>query len=502
MNMADGKTDGSVGSRAVVIGSGFGGLAAAIRLAARGWRVCVLERDAQPGGRARVFHQDGFTFDAGPTLVTAPFLFEELWTLAGRRMSDEIDLRAVNPFFRIRFADGSSFEYTGDEARMRAEVARLSPEDVPGYQRFLEMSAQIYALGFERLADVPFGSWRDMARIVPDLLRLEGLASVHAMVAQFVRDERLRQVLSFHPLLLGGNPFNTSAIYNLIPHLERKWGVHYPIGGIGALVRGLVGLIEGLGGRLRCGATVEEIVVSDGRVSGVRLAGGEVVPADIVVSDADAAWTYRQLVPARCRHRWTDTRLDAARYSMGLFIWYFGTSRTYPGVDQHTILLGPRYEGLLEDIFERRVLSEDFSLYLHRPTATDPGLAPPGCDSFYVLSPVPHLDAGIDWAARAGRYRARIERHLERSLLPGLSQAVVTSRVMTPRHFRDELLSERGAAFSLEPVLAQSAYFRPHNESEEVKGLYLVGAGTHPGAGVPGVLSSARILDRIVPDAA
>jgi phytoene desaturase len=489
-------------SRAIVIGSGFGGLAAAIRLAARGWQVCILERHDRPGGRARAFEQDGFTFDSGPTVITAPFLFEELWKLAGRRMKDDLDLRAVTPFFRIRFSDGHLFDYTGDPAKMRAEVARLAPDDVDGYERYLAMSAEIFSIGFEKLADVPFSSWKDMARIMPEMVRLGSFRSVYDLAASFVRDERLRQVLSFHPLLLGGNPFTTTSIYSLIPHLERKWGVHYPMGGTGVLVRGLVNLLEGMGGSIRYGATVAEILTEGGQVTGVRLEGGERIPANIVVSDADSAFTYRHLLPARTRHRWSDSRLENARYSMSLFIWYFGTRRTYPDVAQHTIMLGPRYRELLTDIFERHVLPDDFSLYLHRPTATDPSLAPAGCDSFYVLSPVPNLAANVDWGAQAEPYRAKISRHLAATLLPGLSDSVVTSRLVTPQHFHDDLLSERGAGFGLEPVLTQSAYFRPHNQSEEVAGLYLVGAGTHPGAGVPGVLSSARVLDRIVPDAA
>jgi phytoene desaturase len=341
-----------------------------------------------------------------------------------------------------------------------------------------------------------------MVRILPDMLRLQGLRSVYDHVAGYVRNERLRQVLSFHSLLLGGNPFATTAIYSLIPHLERKWGVHYPVGGTGALVRGLVDLVTGLGGTLRCGATVEEILVEGRHVTGVRLAGGERIPADIVVSNADSAFTYRRLLPERLRRRWTNRRLDEARYSMSLFVWYFGTGKQYPALDQHTILLGPRYQALLAEIFAHKTLPQDFSLYLHRPTATDPSLAPAGCDAFYVLSPVPHLAADIDWATRAEGYRARIARHLEATVLPGLTQHTVTSRLMTPQHFHAQLLSERGAGFGLEPLLAQSAYFRPHNRSEEVEGLFLVGAGTHPGAGVPGVLSSARVLDKLVPDAA
>lgn len=488
--------------RAIVIGSGFGGLAAAVRLAAKGWKVTVLERHDQPGGRARVFRENGFVFDAGPTVITAPFLFEELWQLCGKRMSDEIDLRPVDPFYRIRFNDGAVFDYTGDPARMRAQIAALSPRDVEGYERFVAMSEDIFRVGFERLAHVPFGSWTSMAKIVPEMVRLESYRTVYGLVSKFIENEKLRQVLSFHPLLVGGNPFTTTSIYSLIPYLERKWGVHFPMGGTGALVRGLVGLIEGKGGTIRYGTTVEEILVEGDRVQGVRLEGGEVLPAEIVVSNADSAYTYRRLLPEQHRRRWTDRKLERARYSMSLFVWYFGTDRKYEDVAHHTILLGPRYRELLDDIFHKHRLAEDFSLYLHRPTATDPALAPPGCDGFYVLSPVPHLDANVDWSKQAEPYRASIAKALESSVLPGLSKHLVASRWMTPVHFRDELLSERGAAFGLEPVLTQSAWFRPHNASEEVKGLFLVGAGTHPGAGVPGVLSSARVLDGLITDAA
>ena len=487
--------------RAVVIGSGFGGLAAAIRLGARGYHVTVLEKLDAPGGRASVFRQDGFVFDAGPTIVTAPFLFEELWTLCGRRMSDDIDLRPVDPFYRIRFQDGSVFNYTGDADAMRAEVARMSPGDVAGYDRFMAASEAIYRVGFEQLGDVPFTEWTSMARVAPDLVRLGGWRSVAAMVARHVKDERLRVVLSFHPLLVGGNPFSASAIYSLIAFLERSWGVHFVMGGTGRLVQGLADLIRDQGGTLRCGAEVAEIMVERGAATGVRLASGEVVAADIVVSNADASWTYRKLVAPAHRRRWTDRRIARAKHSMSLFVWYFGTRRRYEDVAHHTILLGPRYRELLADIFKHHVLAEDFSLYLHRPTATDPSLAPPGCDAFYVLSPVPHLDSGTDWAVAAEPYRAAIERELSRTVLPGLEHEIVSSRMMTPQDFQDTLLSYRGAAFGMEPRLTQSAWFRPHNVSEDVGGLYLVGAGTHPGAGLPGVLCSAKVLDRVVPDA-
>jgi phytoene desaturase len=487
---------------AVVIGSGFGGLAAAVRLGARGWRVTVLERLDQPGGRARTFRQDGFTFDAGPTIVTAPYLFEELWALCGRRLADDVELRPISPFYRARFDDGTVFEYTGDADAMRAEVAKISPTDVAGYEAFMRASQEICRVGFEQLGDVPFTTLADMARTVPDLLRLGCWRSVYSLVASYVKDERLRTLFSFHPLLIGGNPFSATAVYALIAHLERHWGVHYAMGGTGALVRGMCRLIAGQDGALLCNADVREILVRDGAACGVMLADGEHIEADIVVSNADSATTYRHLVPKSHRRHWTDKKLARARYSMGLFVWYFGTTRQYEDVAHHTLVLGPRYRDLVEDVFTRKVLADDMSLYLHRPSATDPSVAPAGHDAFYVLSPVPHLASGTDWRVEAERYRARVARRLSETVLPGLEENIVTSRTLTPLEFRDELASEHGAAFGLEPILTQSAWFRPHNRSEELANLYLVGAGTHPGAGLPGVLSSAKILDRVVPDVA
>lgn len=487
---------------AVVIGSGFGGLAAAVRLGARGYAVTVLEKLDAPGGRAYVFRQDGFTFDAGPTIITAPFLLEELWQLAGRRLEDDVDLRSLQRFYDVRFHDGDVFRYSGDADAMRAEVARFSPSDVEGYERFMAVSEKTCRIGFEELGHVPFGSLKEMVRLVPDLVKLSGYRTVYGLVSRYIKDPRLRTVFSFHPLLIGGNPFTTTAIYCLIAHLERQWGVHFAMGGTGSLVRGLVALIEGLGGAMRFNTEVDEIIVEAGRTSGVRLASGETLPADIVVSNADSAWTYQHLLRNTTRRRWTDARIGRSRYSMSLFVWYFGTKRQYPEVGHHTIMLGPRYRALLKDIFKRKVLAEDFSLYLHRPTATDPSLAPPGCDSFYVLSPVPHCDSDIDWESQAESYRQSIAQTLNQSVLPGLEDEIVTSRMMTPQDFQSRLLSVKGAAFGLEPVFTQSAWFRPHNKSEEVDNLYLVGAGTHPGAGLPGVLSSARILDKVVPDVA
>lgn len=487
---------------AVVIGSGFGGLAAAVRLGARGYRVTVLERLDAPGGRAFVHKRDGFTFDAGPTIITAPFLLEELWSMCGRRLSDDIELRSLSPFYRIRFHDGEVMDCCGEPEAMRAEVGRLSPGDVAGYERFMALAEEIYAIGFERLGDVPFESWTDMAKVAPHLVRLQSYRTIHNLVSKHVRDPRLRFALSFHPLFVGGNPFSVTSIYGLISFLERKWGVHFAMGGTGRIVEGLVDLVRGQGNVVRCGANVSEITLDGRRATGVKLASGEEIEADVVVSNADVAWTYRYLLPSHARRRWTDRRIEKSRYSMSLFVWYFGTKRKYLDVPHHTILLGPRYKELLTDIFERKILAPDFSLYLHRPTATDPSLAPEGCDAFYVLSPVPHLDGETDWAVAAEPYRKAIAAYLDATVLPGFEAEIVTSLVTTPQDFRDRLLSYKGAAFSLEPVLTQSAWFRPHNRSEDIDRLFIVGAGTHPGAGVPGVLSSARVLDRIVPDAA
>ncbi len=463
---------------AIVIGSGFGGLAAAIRLGARGYRVTVLERHDQPGGRARVFRQDGFTFDAGPTIVTAPFLFEDLWTLCGKRLADHVDMVPLDPFYRLRFHDGSTLDCTGDPDRMRAAVGQLSPSDVAGYDRFMAQSEEICRIGFEQLGHVPFGSFMDMVRVAPDLLRLSGHRSVHHLVSKYVKDERLRIALSFHPLfrrwqsLLGERHLRahrragTALGRAFRPRRHggaghRHGRPHHGPGQHGPAQRGCVA-------HHRRGRAARGVVLAD----------GEAIRADLVVSNADVTHTYGKLVPEGATKRWRPAKLKRASQSMSLFVWYFGTKGRRADVPHHTILLGPRYQGLLDDIFRRKTLAEDFSLYLHRPTATDPSLAPPGHDAFYVLSPVPNLAGGQDWDRLAETYRERIAAELDRTVMPGFRDQIVTSRVMHPGHFRDELLAPFGAAFSLEPVLLQSAWFRPHNRSEDIRDLYLVGAGT------------------------
>ena len=489
----------AAGARAVVIGSGFGGLAAAVRLRARGYRVVVLEALDQAGGRARVFREGGYVFDAGPTVITAPYLLDELFALVGRDPRDYFSLVPVDPFYRILFHDGTSFDYVGDDERLLPRIAALSPRDVDGYRRLARHAERIFEVGYTGLADRPFHRLSQMLRVLPDMARLGSYRTVHGLVSHYIRDERLRQALTFEPLLVGGSPFRTTSIYLLIHWLERKWGVHFARGGTGRIIEALVRLLDDLEVEVRLDSPVEEIVVRHGRVTGVRTADGRVEPADIVVSNADPTFTYGRLLPAAHRPRHGDRRLARVRQSMGLFVGYFGARRTWPELAHHTIVLGPRYEGLLDDIFRRRVLADDFSLYLHAPTRTDPSLAPPGHEAFYVLSPVPNMRSGVDWERTADGYFERILEHLERRLVPGLRDAIDVRLTMTPPDFARDLRSPDGAAFGPEPLLTQSAWFRYHNRSPDVAGLYFVGAGTHPGAGVPGVLNSAKVLDRLVP---
>lgn len=483
--------------KVVVIGAGFGGLAAAIRMRARGHDVDLVEKRDQAGGRAGVFRQDGFTFDAGPTIITAPHLIAEVFALGGRRIDDFVQLIPVSPFYRVRFSDGTSIDWTGNDEQRAAAIERLSPRDVDGYRRFARRSRDIFDLAFP-LIDQPFDSVAPMLRALPRLVRARSWKSVAALVEVEVEDPRVRQLLSFHPLLIGGNPFDSPSIYALIHELERRWGVWYVEGGTGALVDALVRLLVQMGGRLRLGDEAVSIECDSRRARTVKLRSGKRLAADVVICNGDVVRSYRDLVPAHCRRVNTDSRLGRLRQSMSLFVIYFGTDRRYDDVAHHEILLGPRYRGLLDDVFHRERLADDFSLYLHRPTATDPSLAPPGCDAWYVLSPVPNLNANVDWETEGNAYRNRIFEHLEQRLLPGLRDHIISEVRVDPRYFRDDLNSHLGSAFSVQPLLRQSAWFRPHVRSEDVDNLFFVGAGTHPGAGIPGVLSSARIADRLI----
>ena len=486
--------------RIAIIGSGFGGLGAAIRLAAHGHQVEIFERRDKPGGRAYVFEKNGFKFDGGPTVITAPFMFDDLFALAGRQREDYVKFVPVSPFYRIFDAQQRCFDYNGDLAFTLRQIERINPADRAGYLRFLETTKPIFEKGFVELADQPFQTAGDMLRVAPDLIRLQSYKSVYAYISQFIQDDFLRQIFSFHPLLVGGNPFDTASIYAMIHYLERQWGVHYAIGGTGALVAALVRLFEELGGRLYLHQDVASLAIEGRKVSGLFTHDGVFHTADIVISNADVANTYMKMIPARYRKQYSDARLKRMKYSMSLFVYYFGTKKRYNDgrLAHHNIILGPRYKGLLDDIFDRHVLADDFSLYLHVPTLTDPSIAPPGCEGFYVLAPAPNQKSGIDWSVMAKPYRDRIVRFLQDNYLPGLEENLVAEHWIDPLHFEGELNSYLGSAFSFQPVLTQSAWFRPHNRSEDFDNLYFVGAGTHPGAGLPGVLSSSIIVENLI----
>ena len=485
--------------RIVVIGSGFGGLAAAIRLQAAGHDVTIVEKLDKAGGRAYVFEQDGFTFDAGPTIITAPWIIDELFALTGRATADYVRLVPLDPFYNVRFEDGSIFHYNGDHESLIRQVREFNPDDVAGYERFRNDASEIFKIGMA-LIDRPFLTVGSMVKVAPDLIRLRADRSVASMTAKYISDERLRQVFSFHPLLVGGNPFRTSSIYALIHTLEQTWGVMFAMGGMGSLVRGLVRAFEDLGGTIRYECEVVEVTMQPGarRASGVQLRNGERLTADAVVCNGDISQAYRTLLPASARPSMSDARIARLRHSMSLFVLYFGTNRRYDDMAHHEILMGPRYKELLEDIFERKILAEDFSLYLHRPTATDPSLAPDGHDCWYVLSPVPHLGGNVDWEQVGQRYRDRIVAYLESRYLPDLSRHIVTERFIDPRYFERTLNSYLGSAFGPEPVLTQSAYLRPHNVSPDIPNLYFCGAGTQPGAGLPGVMASGKIVADLI----
>ncbi len=489
--------------KVIVIGSGFGGLATAVRLAARGFEVEIYEKRDKLGGRGYVYEINGFKFDGGPTVITAPFMFDDIFAAANRRREDYFKMVPVDPFYRIFDHNGNAFDYNSNPEFIHSEIARINPADVANYQRFMATTKAIFEKGFLELADKPFLHLSDMLKIAPDLIRLQSYRSVYNYVSQFIQNDFLRQVFSFHPLLVGGNPFDTTSIYAMIHYLEREWGVHYAIGGTGAIVSALGKLFEELGGKVHLNAEVKEILVQGRRVTGIRLGDGSVQNADIIVSNADVAWTYRYLIPEAYRRIYTNRRVENTRYSMSLFVIYFGTRRRYTDsrLAHHNIILSSRYKPLLDDIFHKKTLAEDFSLYLHMPTLTDPSMAPEGNEAFYVLSPVPNLESPTDWTKMARPYRDRIMQFLEENYLPDLRANIVAEHYIDPLHFRDTLNSLKGAAFSVEPILTQSAWFRPHNQSEEFSNLYFVGAGTHPGAGLPGVLSSAKIAENLITQA-
>ncbi|MFP4281620.1 MAG: phytoene desaturase family protein [Opitutales bacterium] len=485
-------------TEAVVIGAGFGGMAAALRLRALGHAVTVVDRCPRPGGRAQVFERGGFRHDAGPTVLTAPFLFDELFTLFGRRREDYVEFIPLDPWYRFHFDDGATFDYGPTFERTLAEIERLSPRDVAGYRQLLAHSQRIYDIGFTELADQPFHAFSTLLRQVPHLARLGCHRTVWQLVRRHLQDERLRQAFSIHPLLVGGNPLDTTSIYSLIHYLEHRWGIHFAKGGTGALVDALARLMDEVGIKLHLGESVEQVTVRDGRATGVEIGNGRSLRADLVVSNTDPLHLYGRLLERRYQPPMLRLKTRRAKLSMGLYVLFFGTARQYPQVAHHTIWMGPRFAPLLREIFRGDALPEDFSLYLHRPTATDPSFAPAGKDAFYVLAPVPNLRSPIDWKVEGARLRDRIVAALDRSILPGLKEHIEEDFWMTPEDFRDDYHSVGGAGFSVAPLFSQSAWFRFHNRAEGVRNLYLVGAGTHPGAGLPGVLSSAKVLERVL----
>jgi len=489
-------------AKIIVIGSGFGGLGAAIRLAARGHDVELFEKRDKLGGRAYVYDINGFKFDAGPTVITAPFMFDDLFAAAGRRRADFIDLIPCDPFYRIFNEEGRSFDYNGDASFTLEQIRKWNPSDAEGYERFIKTTKAIFQKGFVELADKPFLHISDMLKVAPDLIKMQSYLSVYAYAAQFVKDEFLRRVFSFHPLLIGGNPFDAPSIYAMIHYLEREWGIHWIKGGTGAMVSALGRLFEDIGGKIHLNAEVDEITVDEQarRVTGIRMNDGSVHTADKIVSNADVAFTYKHMIPERYRRHWTDRKVDSLKYSMSLFVIYFGTKRLYrdQGLAHHNIIIGERYKELLNDIFNKQIVADDFSLYLHMPTLSDSSIAPEGHELFYVLSPVPHLGSGTDWTTAAKPYRDKIMNFLEQNYLPDLQANIVAEHYIDPLHFQNTLNSHLGSAFSVQPILTQSAWFRPHNQSEDFENLYFVGAGTHPGAGLPGVLSSSIIVENLI----
>ena len=479
--------------RAVVIGAGFGGLALGIRLQSAGVDTTIVEARDKPGGRAYFWERDGFTFDAGPKVITAPEALEELWALSGHRMADDVTLTAVNPFYRLNWQDGTNFDYTNDDAVLMGEIAKLDPADIDGYRRFLDYSAGVYREGYEKLGHVAFLDFGSMVRAAPALAKYQAWRSVYSMVSSFVKNEKLREALSFHTLLVGGNPMTTSAIYALIHKLERDGGVWFAMGGTNRLVAGMVRQFERLGGALRLADPVAQIETLGERATAVVTKSGARFEADMVASNADIIHSYRDLLTGSRSAQRTAASLARKRFSPSLFVVHFGIQGTWPGIPHHMILFGPRYRELLADIYDTGVLSEDFSLYLHHPTVTDPSMAPEGHSTFYALAPVPHMGKFPgDWNEIAPILEKRILDEVGRRLIPDIHSRIVTKFSYAPSDFSADLAAHLGSAFSLEPILTQSAYFRAHNRDDSIENLYFVGAGTHPGAGIPGVVGSAK----------
>ncbi len=483
--------------KVLCIGAGFGGIAASLRLRAKGYEVNIIDRLPQLGGRAQVFEKEGFLFDGGPTVLTAPILFEELFQLFNKSMKDYVEILPLDLWYRYQFEDGKFLDYGSDLASLLKQIEKFNPDDVAGYNKLLKFSEKIFNVGFQKLSDQPFSSFAPLMKALPAMIRLKSYKSVYSLVSSFIEDDYLRKAFTISPLLVGGNPFTTTSIYALIHFLERKWGVHFPKGGTKNLVNALKKLMEEEGIKISLNTSVKEILVENGKAVGVLTDRDEKMDADIIVVNGDPAYIYKNLLPRFKRKKWTDEKIDRLSYSMGLFVLYFGTHKQYPEIPHHTILFGKTYKELLTEIFESKNLTDDLSVYLHRPSASDPSFAPQGKDTFYALAPVPHLQASIDWQKEGPKFQAKMINFLERRGLKDLRNNLAVSFFRSPQDFRNDYFSEWGAGFSIAPLFKQSAYFRFHNKSEEVESLYFVGAGTHPGAGMPGVLCSAKVLEKI-----
>ena len=484
--------------KSIVIGSGFGGIAAALRLKAKNHNVTLIEKQPDLGGRARVFKKNGFTFDAGPTVITAPYLIEELFKLFNKKPEDYIKLTPLKIWYRFIYEDGDQFDYSGDEEEMKKQIKEINEDDVKGYEELVKFTKKIFDKGFTELADEAFDKPLVMMKQLPALLKLKSYKSVYSLVSDYIKNEKLRRMLSMHPLLVGGNPFTTTSIYGLILYLEKKWGIHYSMGGTGNIIKGLEKLMIEEGVDIIKGQEVKNIISKNNKIEGVRLDNQKEINANNIICNADPPAVYEKLLnqtKANSLFEWKKKRMQ---YSMGLFVYYFGTKKTYPNVEHHTIKFGDKYEEHLNDIFDKKRLNNDISYYLHRPSATDKTMAPKGNDCFYVLVPVPNNQSKIDWKSEGDKMKDLVIDKMEETLLPNLRENIIEDFYLTPDYFEKELNTKFGSGFSIQPKFTQSAYFRFHNKSEVCEGLYFVGAGTHPGAGVPGVLSSAKVLDKII----
>ena len=485
--------------KVIVVGSGFGGLASALRLKAKGYDVTLIEKHPDLGGRARVFKRGNFIYDGGPTVITAPYLFEELFSLFNKKISDYVEIVPLNLWYRFVFDDGKTFDYSGNEKSMEKEIKKFSNKDFKGYNELVNFTEKIFNKGFTDLSDKPFNNLSFMLKQVPALLKLKSYKSVYKLVSNFISSEKLRRVFSMHPLLVGGNPFTTTSIYTLILFLEKKWGIHYSMGGTGKVVKALEKLMLEEGIKIIKASEVTEIITENKSVKSVKINNSKIIECNYVVCNSDPPNVYKNLIKSKNNYGFLfKQKMKRMDYSMGLFVYYFGSKKKYKDVAHHTIYFGKTYKKHLEKIFENKILSEDISYYLHRPSATDPNMAPDGQDAFYVLVPVPNNLSNINWSREGERFKNLILDKMDKSVLPDIKKNVVNDFYLTPDYFEKDLSTLHGSGFSIQPKFSQSAYFRFHNQSEIFENLYFVGAGTHPGAGMPGVISSAKVLDKIL----